>query len=336
MICVRITGKSPRDAADEVEYFNGAETTPNGAIRARNGHSGPYHIRYWQVGNERSGSDYEQRLPAFCEAMKRADPSIKLLSSYPTPGVLQQAKAWLDYVCPHHYHHYNCANLANVDSDLAAIRRMIETGAAGRSIRVAVTEWNTTGGDWGPTRARLWTLENALACSRYHNLLHRQGDFVQIACRSNLVNSFCSGCIQTDNHRLYKTPTYHAQKLYATLAGDWPLRIDGPLPAQAVPDLSATLTAKEDAILLFAVNDSLQAVSRPLDFSAFGSKGQELEIWTVADGKQGGEPDVTNSFGEPERVAARQSSLRVASPRFVYRFPPLSLSVLKWQISRGN
>ncbi len=99
LICVRITGKSPRDAADEVEYFNGAETTPNGAIRARNGHPGPYHIHYWQVGNERGGSDYEQRLPAFCEAMKRADPSIKLLSSYPTPGVLQQAKAWLDYVC---------------------------------------------------------------------------------------------------------------------------------------------------------------------------------------------------------------------------------------------
>ncbi len=177
-------------------------------------------------------------------------------------------------------HHYNCANLADVESDLAAIRRMIETVPQVGPIRVAVTEWNTTGGDWGPKRARLWTLENALACSRYHNLLHRQGDFVQIACRSNLVNSFCSGCIQTDNHRLYKTPTYHAQKLYATLAGDWPLRIDGPLPAQVVPDLSATLTAKEDAILLFAVNDSLQAVSRPLDFSAFGSKGQELEIWT--------------------------------------------------------
>jgi len=65
---------------------------------------------------------------------------------------------------------------------------------------------------------------------------------VQIACRSNLTNSFCSGCIQTDNHRLYKTPTYHAQKLYATLAGD---RCESmvPVPAQAVPDLSATLTA---------------------------------------------------------------------------------------------
>ena len=62
----------------------------------------------------------------------------------------------------------------------------------------------------------LWTLENALWCSRYHNLMQRHADLVTIANRSNLINSFCSGIIQTDNHRLYKTPTYYAQQLYAT------------------------------------------------------------------------------------------------------------------------
>ncbi len=100
---------------------------------------------------------------------------------------------------------------------------------------MAVTEWNTTAGDWGPRRARLWTLENALACSRYHNLIHRHCDLVTIACRSNLINSFCSGCIQTDNHRLYKTPTYYAQQLYATLAGDRPSEDRIPLPAKSGP-----------------------------------------------------------------------------------------------------
>jgi len=225
-----------------------------------------------------------------------------------------------------------------VETDLAEIRRMIEANLARRSIRVAVTEWNTTGGDAGPKRARLWTLENALACARYHNLLHRQGDFVQIACRSNLTNSFCSGCIQTDNYRLYKTPTYYAQKLYATLAGNRPLQIDGPLPAQVGPDLSATLTAQEDAVVLFAANDGLEAISRPLDFSAFSfsSKGQEMEVWTLADKKQAGEPDVTNSFGEPEQITACRSTVTVASSRFVYRFPPLSVSVLRWRVLRGN
>ena len=160
---------------------------------------------------------------------------------------------------------------------------MLHELAPGRKIRVAVTEWNTTAGDWGPRRARLWTLENALACSRYQNLLHRQCDLVAIANRSNIVNSFCSGFIQTDNHRLYKTPTYHAQKLYATMAGDRPLKIDSPLPAIAVPDLSATLSADGKSVVLLAVNDRLEPVSRPLDFSAFGRDGQTLEVWTLAD-----------------------------------------------------
>src|SRR4030042_558201 len=80
--------------------------------------------------------------------------------------------------------------------------------APGRNLKIAVTEWNTTAGDWGLGRAMLWTLDNALACSRYHNLLHRYADLVEIANRSNLTNSFCSGIIQTNNFRLYKTPTY--------------------------------------------------------------------------------------------------------------------------------
>ena len=161
----------------------------------------------------------------------------------------------------------------------------------GRPIAVAVTEWNTTGGDWGPPRGQLWNLANALACSRYHNLIHRHCDLVQIACRSNLVNSFCSGCIQTDNHRLYKTPTYYAQQLYATLAGDRPLRIDSTLPASAGPDLSATLSPNGDAVILFAVNDALAPITRPLDFSAFagdGSEGHRVVVWTLSDTKERG------------------------------------------------
>ena len=61
-----------------------------GALRAKNGHPEPYRVRFWQVGNERRGQDYEARLAAFCQAMKEVDPSIELMSSYPTPGVLER------------------------------------------------------------------------------------------------------------------------------------------------------------------------------------------------------------------------------------------------------
>jgi alpha-N-arabinofuranosidase len=329
LICVRVTGKTPQDAAEQVQYFNGAPDTPQGKLRAKNGHQAPYGIKYWQVGNERSGADYEARLPAFCRAMKAADPSIQLLSSYPTPGVLRGAGAWLDYVCPHHY---GCADLAGMENDLNAIRAMIRRETPGRPIKVAVTEWNTTAGDIGPRRAMLWSLDNALACARYHNLLHRHGDLVVIANRSNLTNSFCSGIIQTDNHRLFVTPTYHAQRLYARLAGSRALKLESPLPVSVAPDLSATLSGDGTVLTLFAVNATLHDVTRPLDLSAFGDGAREAAVWTLTDTRHAGEPDVANSFTGPERVRPVESKFKATSPRFAYRFPALSLTVLRWQL----
>jgi hypothetical protein len=62
--------------------------------------------------------------------------------------------------------------------------------------------------------------------------------------------------------------------------------------------------------------------------------GQEVEEWTLADSKQAWEPDVANSFGEPERVNVARSRLRAASGKFEYRFPALTLTVLRWQVGK--
>ncbi len=41
------------------------------------------------------------------------------------------------------------------------------------------------------------------------------------------------------------------------------------------------------------------------------------------------------SFGEPDRIAPRRSTLRPGSARFDYRFPALSLTVIKWAAKKG-
>jgi alpha-N-arabinofuranosidase len=332
LICVRFSNRKPNDAFEQVQYFNGAADTPLGKLRATNGHPEPYRIKYWQVGNERAGAEYEADLGKICKAMLAADPAITLLSSYPTAGVLIQAGDPIRYVCPHQY---DCANLVACERELEATRESIRRHAPGKPIKVAVTEWNTTAGDWGPRRAMLWTLENALACSRYHNLLHRQADLVDIANRSNLTNSFCSGIIQTDNHRLYKTPTYYAQQLYATHAGNRPLKIEANAPLRAPPDVSATLSDDGSVVTLFAVNATLDDVVRPVDFAAFGEPGQNVSVWTLADRQRAGEPDVTNSFGEPERVALVASTFKADRAKFEYKFPALSLTAMKWLVKSG-
>jgi alpha-L-arabinofuranosidase len=331
LICLRTAGRTPTEAAEEVQYFNGPADTPMGRLRASHAHREPYRVKFWQVGNERSGPEYEQQLAAFCRAIRGADPSAVILSSFPTPGVLQQAGNLIDYVCPHQY---DCGNLAATQKELDAVLAMCREFAPDRPIKIGVTEWNTTAGDWGPHRAKLWTLENALTCARYHNLLHRYCDAVQIANRSNLANSFCSGIIQADNYRLYKTPTYYMQQMYATLSGNRPLKIEPAATINCLPDLSATLSVDGKAVVLLAANSELRDVVRRLDLSAFGDGAQQVETWTLHDRRHSGEPDAVNSFDDPERVAPDRSRFQAASGRFEYRFSGLSLTVLRWHVGR--
>ena len=77
-------------AAQEVEYMNGAVSTPMGALRAKNGHPAPYDVRYWNIGNEPWGSwqigrtdlkYFMMKHNDFAKAMRQVDPSIILIAS---------------------------------------------------------------------------------------------------------------------------------------------------------------------------------------------------------------------------------------------------------------
>jgi alpha-N-arabinofuranosidase len=81
-------------AADEVEYMNGSVSTHMGAQRAKNGHPEPYHVKYWDIGNEPYGSwqhghtdikYYAIKHNEFAKAMRAVDPSITLLASGAMP-----------------------------------------------------------------------------------------------------------------------------------------------------------------------------------------------------------------------------------------------------------
>jgi len=77
-------------AAEQVEYMNGPVSTPMGALRAKNGHPEPYHIKFWNIGNEPWGSwqigrtdtkYFMQKHNEFAKAMREVDPSIVLIAS---------------------------------------------------------------------------------------------------------------------------------------------------------------------------------------------------------------------------------------------------------------
>jgi alpha-N-arabinofuranosidase len=81
-------------AAQLVEYANGAVTTPMGRWRAANGHAQPYKVKFWGVGNEPWGDwqlgfipveQFELKHNLFAKAMRRVDPTIKLIAAGAMP-----------------------------------------------------------------------------------------------------------------------------------------------------------------------------------------------------------------------------------------------------------
>ena len=115
-------------AGEEVEYVNGAATTPMGRLRAANGHPQPYNVKIWGVGNEMYGpwqfgymslDQYWVKHIYFVQAMKKVDPTIKGVAVGATPdemvwdgaapkqdwdgGLLAHAADYIDYLAEHFY-----------------------------------------------------------------------------------------------------------------------------------------------------------------------------------------------------------------------------------------
>ena len=203
LVCLRWTDKTPQDAADEVEYLNGSADTKWGRLRAKNGHPEPYHVKYWEVGNEVGGPEYDASLTAFGEAMRKVDPSIKISSSYASANTVRLAGTVLDYLSPHQY---SVGDLNGTEAELKQLWDEIKRDGSGKDIRLSVTEWSVMTGHWGLERGTLHTLGNALVCSRYQNMLHRYSDLVEIANLSNLSRTFARGVLQPGRGRSTKYP----------------------------------------------------------------------------------------------------------------------------------
>ena len=332
LICVRWTGKTPADAAAEVEYLNGGADSKWGRLRAQNGHPQPYQVKYWQIGNEVGGTEYDGSVRSFAEAMRKVDPSIKILSSFPSTQTLSRGEGYLDYLCPHHY---EVADLPLEQGNLEFLKDQIAQHGEKRDVRVAVTEWNTTAGDMGLTRGMLLTLGNALSASRYQNLLHRYADLVEIAVRSNLSDSFGSGVIQPGQGWIYLTPTYYSQILYQRAAGTFPLKIERPSNlawALQDPDLSATLSSDGRMLRVYAVNSTadFENVHFYLDALPLPIAGGEITV--LKDRENVGDSEAMNSRNDPERIISSSLPLDLTGTDFPMSFAPFSVTLLELRL----
>lgn len=325
LVCVSFAD-GPQSAAELVEYCNGEGTTPWGARRAANGHPAPYHVKYWQVGNEISGNDpgYLNQIAQFIAAIKQADPRAQLMTSFPSQRLLDRVGKDIAFVCPHHY----TTNLVECAGDFDRIAQMINHTPGCANIKMAVTEWNIDAGSWGWGRGKQATLEAALRNACYLNLLLCHSDKVQMACRSNLANSYCGAIIETgmSGSGVLRRASFYTMKLYSHHAKPIPLRsenLNGRL------DLVACGSENRSSAVLFAVNLKPEPAQLAIAFAGFDGKARVVQAESLCDTLNAGQPDVMNHWNSPDRVRLVQ----VPTSQGNVSLPGLSATAVECEIN---
>jgi alpha-L-arabinofuranosidase len=320
LICLNSNSATIEQIMDEIEYCNGSADTHYGSIRAEMGHPEPFNVKYWQIGNEQIGEEYERIMVNYASAIRERHPELSLLASYPSDNILLNLSDEVDYVCPHFYAPYT----KDRENEIRGLIEKIQKDAKNKNLKLGITEWNHTAGHWGWGRSWLLTLYNALNAGRMFNMYHRLGNMVKIANRSNMTNSCCSGVIQTNQTGdIYFTPCYYVQKAYANLSGDKALKTH--IDEDDLLDISATQRGNE--VALFVVNYLGQSQIRNISVSDFNVSDRLAYSWTLS----GNSLDAVNSFQDKNHVAPVESMVEFKGNNLEYEFPAYSVTVIRFK-----
>ncbi|MCX5868442.1 MAG: hypothetical protein NT009_13370 [Proteobacteria bacterium] len=246
-INVNFGSGTKEEAANWVEYVNGATTTPGGARRGQNGRVEPYGVKLWGIGNEIFGAweighqdaaPYADRFLEFAQAMKAVDPELELvavgcLKNYLTcpagwnPTVVSRAGAEIDYLSLHIYlpeviftiapkgrddYYSIVASPREIEADIQTFFQEIQDAHGEDRIRIALDEWNLWW-RYGQLLHSDFTLRDALFSAGVFNVLQRNSPPVAIANYAQIVNVL--GLINTGPECHFLSPLYFVFQLYA-------------------------------------------------------------------------------------------------------------------------
>ena len=198
-------GEYVQDALDAIEYANGPVSSHWGALRARNHHPAPFHLKYMEIGNENGGRPYQERYQLFYDAIKAKYPQMHLIAD---EWGGRPSNRPVEIVDEHYYSspEFFIHNAEKYDS----------YDRAGR--KVYVGEYAVTQGcGQGNLRA-------AVGEAAFMTGLERNSDVVLMASYAPLfanVNykKWNPDLIDFDSSRVYGLPSYYVQKMFSENRG---------------------------------------------------------------------------------------------------------------------
>jgi alpha-N-arabinofuranosidase len=325
-------------AAEEVEYVNGASSTPMGRWRAENGRLEPWGVKWWSVGNEMYGDwqlghmplqDYVKKHNRFAEVMRAEDPAIKVIgvgAAGPwSEGMLAGSAGHMDLISEHFYVGEMPGLLSHVSQVPREVRRIAEAhrgyrktipALKGKEIPIALDEWNYWYGPelYGQIGTRYF-LKDALGVAAGINEYARQSDVIIMANYAQTVNVI--GAIKTTKTAAAFDTTGLVLKLYRAQFGTLPVRVTG---APEPLDVMAAWTEGRKALTVSIVNPLREVQSLSLKLKGQGIP-KTAKLYRIA----GADPMAYNEPGKEPVVKIEEISSAPFSGNL--KVPPLSASI---------
>jgi hypothetical protein len=290
-ILVNMMTSNAFEAADLVEYCNGADNTRMGRFRRRNGVARGIHVKYYEMDNEArrkwTGPDYARQIVEFAAAMRAVDPAIQIMmESYSygpdaLPAMLAIAGKSIDIVITR-------------SSDRPTLARLLDIIRSynrdnGTKLHLANTEWlamredapepftdpeipqTMMGGRSGPTtdyrkvrsfRQIHWFY--AVNTARILLDFLAQGGELRSTNFNNCVNTWGQNIIEASKEGCWLSPVGHVYKFFAPLDARYPLETAVTKPAGVFVDAQACDTKDGQGVNLLVVNRGTKAVPTEL------------------------------------------------------------------------
>jgi len=336
-----------KEVAEEVEYCNGAENTPMGRLRAKNGRKSPWYVSWWAVGNEMYGgwqlghmplANYVKKHKQVAEAMWRRDESIKLVAVGEvgtwSETMMRECADHMTLISEHIYSGERPGVLGHTNQLAEAIRwkgdahrKYRETigGLEDKDIRIAMDEWNYWYGPhvFGELGVRYFHKDGLGIAIGLHTFF-RNSDLYFMANYAQTVNVI--GCIKTTRTEAAFAATGLVLKLYREFFGSIPVEVSG---APEPLDVAAAWTEDKKAFTVAVVNPMSKTQQLPVNWEEMPIMQKGVK-YTIAHK----DAMAYNVPGIEPSVQIKKASLGRIPQQL--RVKPYSITIYRWDTKPRN
>lgn len=309
-----------QNAVNWLRYCNAPATDEWGAKRAANGHPEPYNVKYWEIDNEmwEMGIDrYEKCVRDFSEAMRKIDPSIKIIACggfQEDEQFIKRSGNYFDYLSLHHYEQQGgyATGPVRLGQQYDRYAKMIADGP-NPNIKLFISEWNLNSIDW----------RTGLFAGGFLNMCEAR-DVVAMGAAALFLRrtdapDWNNAFINFDYKDLFKAPNCQVTELWYDHFSKYRLAFSG-----ETGNLSVSTTMSENGanVIVKVVNPTEEPATLRVKGDWASVSGGEFEYYAP------GSLTVANSMENKNAVALKKEHAKTEGNDVLLSVPALSAGVL--------